>query len=112
MFWLDKGIYHVRILITGQEFNLNWFEFNTVVSDELNIADENDLVIYPNPTDGQLHINSNQNETHYISIYDLSGRLMLKSTSKSIDISLFDPGIYLVNVKVSDYLYQQKIIKN
>ena len=102
----------MRILITGQEFNLNWFEFNTVVSDELNIANENDLVIYPNPTDGQLHINSNQNETHYISIYDLSGRLMLKSTSKSIDISPFDPGIYLVNVKVGDYLCQQKIIKN
>ena len=112
VFWLDKGIYHVRILITGQEFNLNWFEFNTVVSDELNIANENDLVIYPNPTDGQLHINSNQNETHYISIYDLSGRLMLKSTSKSIDISPFDAGIYLVNVKVGDYLCQQKIIKN
>ena len=34
------------------------------------------------------------------------------SESKSIDISPFDAGIYLVNVKVGDYLCQQKIIKN
>ena len=47
----------LRILITGQEFNLNWFEFNTVVSDELNPADDN-ILVYPNPTDGKLIVTS------------------------------------------------------
>ena len=112
VFWLDKGIYHVRILITGQEFNLNWFEFNTVVSDELKMTDENTLTVYPNPTDGHLYIQSNHNLSHDICIFDFAGRLMLKSTSKSIDISSFEAGIYLVNVKVGDNFYQQKIIKN
>ena len=112
MFWLDKGIYHVRILITGQEFNLNWFEFNTVVSDELNPVDKKNLTVYPNPTDGQLYIHSNQNLTPDIFIFDFAGRLMLKSTSKTIDISSFEAGIYLLNLKVGDNFYQQKIIKN
>ena len=110
MFWLDKGIYHVRILITGQEFNLNWFEFNTVVSDEHNPIDNN-ILIYPNPTDGKLIVSSTNNLPLEIKIHDLSGRLVMTTHESISDISMLKTGIYLLNISFGNMTYQQKIIK-
>ena len=111
VFWLDKGIYHVRILITGQEFNLNWFEFNTVVSDELNPVDDN-LLVYPNPTDGLLHMISDSKKPTHFSIFDLSGRLLLTTKSNTVDLSSFKKGIYILDINVAGKNHQKKIIKN
>ena len=33
VFWLNRGIYHIRLSITAEEFNLNWFQFDIVASD-------------------------------------------------------------------------------
>ena len=75
VFWLDKGIYHIRIVITGQEFNLNWFEFGLVVSDQEIIA-HNHVKLYPNPSNGLVNIVA-ENEFNNIKIYDLLGNLVL-----------------------------------
>ena len=110
VFWLDKGIYHVRILITGQEFNLNWFEFNTVVSDE-HTPIENNILVYPNPTDGKLIVSSINNLPLEIKIHDLSGRLVMTTHESISDISMLKTGIYLLNISFGNMKYQQKIIK-
>ena len=110
VFWLDKGIYHVRILITGQEFNLNWFEFNTVVSDE-HTPSENNIIVYPNPTDGKLIVSSINNLPLEIKIHDLSGRLVMTAHESISDISMLKTGIYLLNISFGNVTYQQKIIK-
>ena len=110
VFWLDKGIYHVRILITGQEFNLNWFEFNTVVSDEYTSI-ENNILVYPNPTDGKLIVSFTNNLPLEIKIHDLSGRLVMTTHESISDISMLKTGIYLLNISFGNMTYQQKIIK-
>ena len=110
VFWLDKGIYHVRILITGQEFNLNWFEFNTVVSND-HTPIENKILVYPNPTDGKLIVSSINNLPLEIKIHDLSGRLVMTTHESISDISMLKTGIYLLNISFGNMTYQQKIIK-
>ena len=54
----------------------SWFEFNTVVSDE-HTPIENNILVYPNPTDGKLIVSSTNNLPLEIKIHDLSGRLVM-----------------------------------
>ena len=49
VFWLDKGVHHIRVVITLQEYNLNWFQFDIVASDN-NILLDNEIRVVPNPS--------------------------------------------------------------
>ncbi len=66
------------------------------------------LNIYPNPTDGIIKI-SGLDKSEYATLYSLSGLLLVnKQVQDNLDISGFDSGVYLLNIKG----YQtQKIIK-
>jgi len=70
------------------------------------------LILFPNPTDSQLTINSDK--IFKVEVYDLQGRKMLETNSTSIDFTELKTGIYLVNLFddrnkiVSTY----KVIKN
>jgi len=57
-----------------------------------------DATIYPNPVSSILNIKYNGNIL--TQIYDTSGKKILSSDSKSIDVTQLTPGVY--NVKISD----------
>ncbi|MFA6401291.1 MAG: T9SS type A sorting domain-containing protein [Salinivirgaceae bacterium] len=65
---------------------------------------ENQISVYPNPTQGMLSLENVLNAT--IELYDLSGKLLLKETSlnsnKSMDLSMFNNGNYLVKIITDD----------
>ena len=85
IFWLDKGVYHIRVLITNQEFNLNWFEFNIVTG--LIQPDETfDVMIYPNPTNGivNLSIKSKLNELFTIKVFNQMGAVIVSKQQMNI----------------------------
>lgn len=113
VFWLDKGIYHIRIVITGQEFNLNWFEFGLVVSDQEMIA-HNHVKLYPNPSNGLVNIVA-ENEFTNIKIYDLLGNLVLNKNcfDKAISLNLdhLVSGVYFVNISGDYFSNIFKLIK-
>lgn len=121
IFWLDKGIYHVRLLITNQEFNLNWFEFN-IVSGIIQPDETFDMVIYPNPTNGivNLSVKSKLNEVYTIKIFNQMGgvivsqKQMNKKTSflEPINLGEFANGIYYVSVSCSKGNIVKRLILN
>ena len=53
----------------------------------------NQFTIYPNPTTGQFTV---ANATGEIQVYDLFGRLLLRSNRQEIDMSSFSKGLYLI----------------
>lgn len=75
------------------------------------------LIIYPNPAKNILNveIQSLSNESNTIEIFDLKGQQIFSSTSfnKNITIntSAFSKGIYILKVYNSNYLVNQKFIK-
>ena len=77
------------------------------------VDEENQLLIsiYPNPTSSIINIEQNFKTAK---IYDISGRELLKSTSKTIDLSELPSSIYLL--RLYDYsnkvLGTSKVVKN
>ena len=111
VFWLDRGIYHIRLLITAQEFNLNWFEFDIVASDGK--SQFNELIkAYPNPTTGILNITSNYGEKiNLIRLYDLYGKLIIEKNQEQVDLTHLKKGVYFLKVFFVDDIVTIKIIK-
>jgi hypothetical protein len=65
--------------------------------------------LYPNPTSNTLIID-NINQPIDYSIFNIDGKLIFKGkTSKSIDLSTYEAGMYFIQINNDN---MQKIIKN
>ena len=76
----------------------------------------NDIIIYPNPADSQLNIQSLK-DIDQIIIYDLNGREVLhenlNNKSKTIDIQSLSAGSYLIQIfNNKQLIYTDKFIKH
>ena len=60
------------------------------------------LMIYPNPIENQINIIQNSNETFDVFIFDVTGKLILRSetnyTSNTINVSSLGSGIYFLQI--------------
>ena len=73
---------------------------------------ESQITVYPNPAQDVLYINSAMEKVDII-IYSIEGKQLLSSTSKSIDISTLQNGIYLLKSNAEGQTSQLiKFIKN
>jgi hypothetical protein len=73
------------------------------------------ISLYPNPVNnGILNIISPSNELKEISVFDVSGRLVLKTKTEnnSIDVSQLKSGLYLLNISSNGSKKISKIIIN
>jgi len=76
---------------------------------------EEDILIYPNPMDEYVIIESDN--ANSVKVYALSGQLIITKTSITtdtilIDMSSVDSGVYFVRVETQDGFFIKKIIKN
>ena len=85
---------------------------NAVGDDGVEEIDNEEVVIYPNPVDDIVMI-----ETHgraslqNVIIYDVNGRKVLSTSESQIDISNLPSGVYLMKIESSDGIFYKKIIK-
>ncbi|MBQ7532461.1 MAG: S8 family peptidase [Bacteroidales bacterium] len=85
---------------------------NAVGDDGVEEIDNEEVVIYPNPVDDIVMI-----ETHgraslqNVIIYDVNGRKVLSTSESQIDISDIPSGIYMMKIELSDGIFYKKIIK-
>ena len=98
-------------MITLQEYNLNWFQFDIAVSDENSLLDTQVLVT-PNPASNSIEIMLPENKSIYqIKVLDIFGRTITQSKNKLVDVSYFPSGVYLLNIESEGTNYQAKFIK-
>jgi outer membrane protein assembly factor BamB len=111
----NNGLNSPRIYSNGQEvflkedfrffYELKFEElnFNTVLSDDEVEEEQTELKIYPNPTSSRFRIESSK-EIESISVYDLSGRLVIDEMvrSRSYRSKLTSLGMYLVKIITDD----------
>jgi len=81
----------------------------------LNVDDfqtiNNDIVIYPNPTNGFSQIKMNIN-IESITVYDNIGKIIYIGNSKTLNLSNYNRGIYFVKIKTtSNKIFTKKILK-
>lgn len=86
------------------------------VSNEINISvldvlalNNQEPNIYPNPTNGILCVEVEDFEK--TSIYNITGKLVLESNEKTIDISQLPKGVYLIKVFANGIVSNKKIVK-
>ena len=86
------------------------FSINNVSINEAVLLDQ--LVIYPNPTTGLLHIET-KNAIQNIEVLDLMGRVLLavKDPKSSVDLSRLPKGIYLVKVTTEHGEVVRRVVK-
>ena len=85
------------------------FEFTLSVSG--NEMEDNKLVVFPNPTKGQIEIKTS--EFSSVEIYDVFGKFILRSFENIIDLSTLPSGTYFVNVNsIKGLVSTKRIIKN
>ncbi len=80
--------------------------------------DKNDIKIYPNPTNGLFTIDVNNNENYNVEIIvkDLTGKIIYansfnNSASNNIDLSCQSAGIYIIQIKMGNEIYNTQVVK-
>ena len=117
--------YQTEVLITGDTMRfttnpiagMDEYAFSGTITfvTETSIAETQPIIIniYPNPAQHTLYIQSEE-AVEQVSIYDISGRMLLQETgtSQSIDLNNLTNGIYLVKVKIAGGETVKKIVIN
>lgn len=84
--------------------NISKLSFKSAITgvDELSLSGTTTLKVYPNPVTDIIYIQNAPEVTYTVSIYRISGSLVLttklSSGTKSIDVSYLASGLYLLNV--------------
>ncbi|MCL2040844.1 MAG: S8 family serine peptidase [Bacteroidales bacterium] len=81
------------------------------------IADGSSIIIYPNPTSGELRVESGELRVESVEIFDVFGRNVSRLTSHishpiSIDISHLPAGVYFLRIQTENNVVTRKVIKN
>lgn len=74
------------------------YEYGSSVLSNEDFLNENTFVIYPNPVQNELNIQSNF-EIRSIEIYSLDGKLVLQSTQNILNVQSLESGIYLMKIE-------------
>lgn len=75
---------------------------------------KNDIInIYPNPTNSIIKLDYGNNNVQKIQIYDLTGKVMFKTTNEKVifDLSNYTRGIYIMSIETDKEIKKIKIIK-
>lgn len=110
-FGLDNETVHIAFVNrTVNGFKLYLDSINVFVEDPVGLNEAEPFVVgvHPNPTNGQLHISG---EFDIARIYSTSGMLVLETSNKSIDLSSYDSGVYMISVQNGDRIYRTRIVK-
>ncbi|MEI7727045.1 MAG: T9SS type A sorting domain-containing protein, partial [Bacteroidota bacterium] len=115
----DTAGYHHFSTETVARQNGNWTSLSFVpvmelVCDPEGIPEKEQIhpAIYPNPAHSTLSIDHVRDAK--ISLYDLTGKLLLEdlqsSPSRKLNISGFSPGIYFVRITANSYCISKKCV--
>ena len=69
------------------------------------------VIVYPNPANNQINIESNGGEIIEINITDLNGKRLGTYSKNLIDISKLESGSYIISVQTQDGFSKHRIIK-
>lgn len=113
---LEAGKFILRLLVTGAEHNLNWFEF----MDPLKITSmegAQSFTLFPNPATSTVTIRVRRNLFPFkVDIIDLKGRVVYQQLVRNpvhrMEISHLPAGLYFVRLGEEGFIGIEKLILN
>ena len=96
-------------------YELNHLGAPNPTADALSIKsfdNPNDFILYPNPTNALIHI-SGKESVDAISLYNISGQLIMKATNTStLDVGSQQNGLYIIEIKDKGKTTVNRLIKH
>ena len=90
-------------------------EVEQIVLSVKEIDDDLNFSIAPNPTSGEVLVNSEKEKIKEVKVFDLQGKELLQSYPNDfnahIDLSKFESGIYLIQIMAGDKIRTGKIVR-
>ncbi|MAP81728.1 MAG: hypothetical protein CL526_11645 [Aequorivita sp.] len=102
-------------IVLQYNFNIGYQEYKNFPALEIKDPSIKKLVIYPNPVQDKLIIQSETNNFDSVSIMDINGRIVIASEkliSNEVDISALKAGMYFITATTSEGNITKKFIKN
>jgi hypothetical protein len=93
-------------------------EEKTFITEPVGINDYewNNVVVYPNPTNGLVQIQNSECIMHNVEVYDAYGKLLnvvnVNANAATIDLSDYAEGIYFVKVATDRGVVTKRVVKN
>jgi endoglucanase len=100
---LAAGKYVLRLLVSGEEYNLNWMEFTSHVGTRQAEIDTRST-LFPNPASDLVHIRPAGfgEEEVQMEVYDSLGRIwaghFINQTEYALNIEEYTPGLYYIRL--------------
>ena len=121
-YWLNDQCYAWVISIDPYCCEVDWdancqntYDYCSQNSGWVGIEDliaEGGIVVYPNPTNGELNVASSRVKNIIIKMYSISGKVVVNETNNNvINISHLESGVYFMEIKIGDLTYIRKVIK-
>jgi hypothetical protein len=76
-----------------------------------NTISEELITVYPNPTNGLVHIEIPNQTIQSIKLYDLQGQLIKETIQNQFNLSNYSNGTYFIKAQTKTGFYNYKIIK-
>lgn len=113
---LDTGKFILRLLVTGAEHNLNWFQFKTPVAVSHQKTGQA-FTLYPNPATGSTSVKlAGVTMPVKVEILDLQGRIvyqnLLRESPHRVDLTNLPAGLYFVRLGEEGSIGIEKLILN
>ena len=112
-FELYEGTYEMTMNVLGNEFNLNWIDFDYIENLSSFDSTEPSITIFPNPTNEKIFVESVE-PIDDIQVFNIEGKLMKSinvDQQNQFNISLNLPnGVYFI--KFNNFVLKQIIIEN
>ncbi|MDL2257337.1 leucine-rich repeat protein [Bacteroidales bacterium OttesenSCG-928-I14] len=78
--------------------------------------DSGELRVFPNPTKGELRIESGERRMENVEVFDINGKQLstfnFQQSTQEIDISHLPNGIYFIKIKTDEGEISRKVVKN
>ncbi|MAP80693.1 MAG: hypothetical protein CL526_06355 [Aequorivita sp.] len=118
---LDDGVYEVILTAEDEYGNISDCSFNLTVESVLGVSEnllENAVRIFPNPAKTEVTIaKSSDISLESATVFDITGRVIMTvnlkamNQEKTIDISKFQSGIYLIKLESANATLTKQLLK-
>lgn len=114
--YANGGVYDVTVIAYGKCLINDTAKAQITVPCQITSLDDNldqNLSIYPNPSEGMIYIESDELQIESLEILDINGKSVIQKTgnSREIDISELSNGYYLLKVNSTSGILVKRIFK-
>jgi hypothetical protein len=115
--FLSSAPQNTAVSFIGSDLKIDdiYFKSQAIITGDNRLTDEDNVIIYPNPSDGRFRVLSREGNIKNLEVYNISGDKVyvitnLRQQINEIDLSGLEKGIYFLKISEAEKVYTKKIL--